>query len=89
MRAHRPKYDQLPDIEKKKSCIRSYLKVLIKRGKITVPKDHCLICYSKENIEFHHPEIIDRPFFVVPLCRVCHKSVHSDKFRSIADLLDL
>jgi hypothetical protein len=66
----------LPDIEKKKSSIRSYLKVLIKRKKIFIAKDKCAICGSTERIEFHHPDILNEPFFVTPLCKKCHTKMH-------------
>ncbi len=39
-------------------------------------KNECVHCFSKSNIEKHHPDYTN-PSFVVPLCRDCHRRLHS------------
>lgn len=39
-------------------------------------KQECFFCFSKENIEKHHPDY-DNHEYVVPLCRTCHRKAHA------------
>ena len=39
-------------------------------------KEECFFCFSKKNIEKHHPDYKDEKY-VVPLCRSCHRKLHA------------
>lgn len=47
----------------------------IKAG-ILEPAKACDICGSTRNLEYHHPDY-SKPLEVVPLCRSCHKLLHT------------
>ena len=73
-RANRPKYGALSARERRRNIARSYVGVLRRRGKIIA--DICFWCGSRERIELHHPDINYRPHAVIPLCHLCHGTLH-------------
>lgn len=74
MRGWRPKYSELPEIEKRRSIVRAALGMQVHRGQIDASK--CAECGSSRQIERHHPDIDNQPKVFVPLCRPCHYSKH-------------
>lgn len=64
-----------------KAAMRSAVRMQVKRGKIK--KDNCFVCKSDKNIEQHHLDY-SKPFWIMWLCRNCHKDVHrSESFKNI------
>ena len=39
-------------------------------------KNECHFCFDSKNIEKHHPDY-NKPLWVVPLCRTCHRKLHA------------
>jgi len=60
-----------------KNHARLLVRQAIKSGKIEVPSE-CEFCYEECKLDAHHPDH-SRPFFLIFLCKKCHK---------IADLSD-
>lgn len=72
MRRTRPAYKDLPEEEKRRSRTRSYLRVMIRRGKVR--RETCAVCGAAE-AEAHHRDY-SRPLDVQWLCRKHHKNLH-------------
>jgi len=85
-RAKRPKYRDLSPLQRRRNIARSYAKVLKKRGKILA--DICFACGSRKDIELHHPDIDNRPFDVIPLCRKCHTFIKPAVLESLEKKFD-
>lgn len=43
-------------------------------------KKQCIICGSRENLEFHHLSY-DNPMNVIVLCRSCHRKLHKGEIK--------
>ena len=56
----------------------------IKSGKL-IPLDECEVCYSDDKVDGHHPDH-SRPFFLLYLCKDCHKRADAsfDKWEDLA-----
>lgn len=77
MRANRRKYSQLTEGQRLNSLARGHVNVLRQRGKILA--DVCVECGVTDKeaiIELHHPDIVNRPLDVEPLCHSCHSAEH-------------
>lgn len=53
---------------------REYLRNLFKAKKIK--REECDACFTKENLQFHHP--IQNDVMFVVLCKPCHELMHED-----------
>jgi len=76
MRANRPKYSELSEEERRRSCCRSYTHTLIKRGQLQ--REPCIRCGSPY-AQAHHPDYSD-PRNIVWMCRECHLLLHGVLF---------
>ena len=74
MRAWRPKYKDLSDLDRRRGICRAYTNTLIRRGKLT--RGPCEHCASTKNVEAHHHDYA-KPREVRWLCRKCHKAEHA------------
>lgn len=74
--AKEPKYYQVKTNEWSRNHVRATNAGSIARRNVPL-KDCCEICGTKENVvlERHHPDYSQR-FFVLTLCRFCHKRIH-------------
>lgn len=74
-----PKYYQSKTNEWSRNHVRATNAGSIARRNVPL-KDHCEICGAKENVvlERHHPDYSQR-FFVLTLCRFCHKRIHIEE----------
>jgi hypothetical protein len=75
MRENRPPHRDLSDLEKLKHKIRQ--RHLKKKYKGLLGEVVCSECGDLENVEIHHPQIIQMPDLFVFLCRECHKLEHA------------
>jgi len=71
MRANRPKYRELTELQKKKDACRSYANAYLRRGLLTPEPCPC----GNDDSQMHH-EDYDEPLKVVWLCRECHTWLH-------------
>ena len=46
-----------------------------KRAQRAIPAKACSICGSTHRIQRHHPDILNRPLYVIVACVTCHKTL--------------
>lgn len=78
MRAHRAKYAELPESQRRRAVCRAYTRVLIQRGKIE--RGPCEVCRTRKNVQAHHTDYRN-PRLVHWVCKSCHRDVHEDLAR--------
>ena len=69
MREKRLTYREITPEARARSNARAYLRVYLRRGKIT--KGPCAVCGTSLNVQGHHEDYA-KPLDVVWLCQVCH-----------------
>lgn len=67
--------NSLTEQEKKKRKIRIAVQDSL-RKKILEQRMKCEQCGSKENLDIHHIKYINKPEYVLLVCRICHAEIH-------------
>jgi len=78
MKTWRPSYREMSESNRRKSITRTKTHLARKRGLHNMPIKICAVCGTTENVEDHHPDIENKPYWVVPLCKKHHNELHQD-----------
>jgi hypothetical protein len=61
---------------REKQLAKSKVEYAITKGKLEpVYRQRCIVCRFKRGEQYHHPDY-DKPLFVFPVCRDCHRVIH-------------
>ena len=83
MRLHRSNFEipyaEQTELERAKKKARARTWHRKHRGTLKTDISKCKRCGAKKNIELHHPDPLQKPAYIVPLCRMCHRKKHKRK----------